>query len=300
MVNHFAGFGHIRMNIPENTISIFATLALIAGLFCASCSSASNDSTADAATVPPEESGELYLPSDDAVANVARVLETARENNKLALVVMGANWCHDSRALASRINKEPLKTLIDGQYETIFVDVGYLDKGKTVISSLGPPVYYATPTVLIVDPVSGRLVNEQNRHLWADAYSISMEDSLEYFQQMADTDLTDLRDEIRTDLELDGELQALLENIDAFELVQADRLYDAYAVLGPMLKAYKEGNEEAFSDNYWNQVSDFRYKVAQDVDELRNEANARAAAGEHGIILLYPEYPAFSWETEGQ
>jgi hypothetical protein len=47
------------------------------------------------------------------MADLSAASETARESNKLVLVIMGANWCHDSRSLASRINKEPLKTAIN-------------------------------------------------------------------------------------------------------------------------------------------------------------------------------------------
>jgi len=188
---------------------------------------------ADEAPTPAKESGELYLPSDDAVADVTSALSAARESHKLVLVVMGANWCHDSRALASRIYQEPLNALIDENYETVFVDVGFLDKGKDVISSIGPPVYYATPTVLILDPVSGRMVNADNRHQWGDAYNISMEESLEYFQ-----------------------LMVLLGEIDSFERLQADRIYDAYAVIGPLLKAYKASEKPEHFEDYWNEVRD--------------------------------------------
>jgi len=272
-------FKHFR-----TMVCIFVILGLSAGSFTLSASEA---------TIPPEESGELYLPSDDAMADVTAAIDAARESNKLALVVMGANWCHDSRGLASRLNQEPLKTLVDENYETVFVDVGFLSKGKEVITRLGPPVYYATPTVLIVDPVSGRLVNALDRHRWADAFSISMEESVEYFQQMAGADLAALRNEQT----IPASLQVLLTEIDAFEQRQADRLYKAYTILGPMLKAYKAGDKEAFSEDYWNEVRDFRYKVPADVDALRSEARDRIAAGELVIKLSYPEYPAFSRKT---
>jgi len=209
------------------------------------------------------------------MADVRNALSAARDSDKLVLVVMGANWCHDSRALASRLYLEPLNTLIDEHYETVFVDVGFLDKGKDVISSIGPPVYYATPTVLIMDPVSGRLVNADNRHQWGDAYNISMEESLEYFQ-----------------------LMVLLGEIDSFERLQADRIYDTYAVIGPLLKAYKAGEEPAHFEDYWNEVRDYRMQVPRDLDVLRAEALLRVSSGERDITLEYPEYPAFSWETE--
>ena len=259
----------------------------------------SNMSGALAAEEVPEaksaaKPGTLFQPSGDSMAAVAATLDIARENNKLMLVVMGANWCHDSRALASRLDKEPLRSLVNEHYETIFVDVGYLDKGKDVITSLGAPVYYATPTVLIVDPVSGQLVNEHNRHQWGNADKISMEDSVEYFQLMANTALDALREEIQ----LSDELQRLYTEIDAFEQVQADRLYQAYAVLTPMLEAMDKGDRAGFSDKYWNKVRDFRMKVPNDIAALRDEAYTRATAGESNIKLKYPKYPAFPWEKK--
>jgi len=249
------------------------------------------ESTGEPVNQPAME-GELYAPSDDSMADVTAVLDAARKNHKLALVIMGANWCHDSRALAARLDTEPLRTVVSEHYETVFVDVGYLDKGKKVITSLGPPVYYATPTVLIVDPMNGQLVNAQNRHQWANAYNISMDESVAYFQQMANMDLTTLQGKD----EVDGTLQELLTEIDAFEELQADRLYEAYKLIGPMLKTYKEGDKDAFSEAHWNEVRDFRYKVPGDIDALRAEAEKRVATGDNNIKLDYPEYMAFSWE----
>ncbi len=65
-----------------------------------------------------------------------------------------------------------------------------------------------------------------------------------------------------------------------------------------MLKAYKEGDKAAFSEVYWNEVRDFRLRVPLDADALRHEATERMATGETGIKLDYPQYPAFSWETD--
>ena len=244
--------------------------------------------------VSAANSGELYLPSEDAMADLSAALDAARNSNRLLLVMMGANWCHDSRALASRVYEEPLGTTITEHYETLFVDVGYLENGRDVITRLGSPVYYATPTVLIVDPVSGQVINASNRHQWANAASISMEESLEYFQQFANTDLTSLQNE----QEVSTDLQQLLLEIEAFEQMQADRLYQAYAVLAPMLRAYKAGDKEAFSEETWNEVRDFRYKVPADIKTLQTEARAREANGETNIKLNYPVYPAFSWDPQ--
>ena len=284
----------LSMNIKRNLPYILLSFLLIAGLHGSQSLQASDDASANSPGSSAIRKGKLYLPSDDAVADLATSINSARDNNRLLLVVMGANWCHDSRALASRLFKEPLSTTIDENYEVLFVDVGYLEKGKELITSLGIPVYYATPTVLIVDPVSGKVVNMQNRHQWANAATIGMEESVDYFQLFANTDL----DALRNESEPNTELQVLLEEIKAFEQIQADRLYQAYVILTPMLYAYKQGDKDAFSEDTWNEVRDYRYQVSADIEALRAEAYERVATGETDIQLNYPVYPAFSWDSQ--
>ena len=43
-------------------------------------------------------------------------------------------------------------------------------------------------------------------------------------------------------------------------------------------------------------MRDFRNQVPLDIESLRSEARRRVAAGETGIKLSYPVYPAFSWD----
>ena len=280
--------------------SIKYLICILPGLLLSVCLStsgnlqAADETTADKSAIPEAQSGQRYLPSDDPMADLAASFDAARKSDRLMLVVLGANWCHDSRALATQLYEEPLSSIVNEFYETLFVDVGYLETGRDVITSLGVPVYYATPTVLIVDPVSGQVLNTHNRHQWANAASISMEESLEYFRQFSSPDHSALQNE--TGIEVN--LQALLTEIETFEQVQADRLYQAYAVLTPMLTAYKAGDKDAFSEDTWDEVRDYRYQVSADVENLRVEAHERVAAGEADIQLTYPVYPAFSWDPQ--
>lgn len=282
------------MNTTKPIYYFLVAILLSAGLSAAVMVHSSESTPAGDLAAPAIKSGELYLPAGDAMADLTAALDSARESNRLLLVMMGANWCHDSRALASRIYEEPLSTIINDHYEILFVDVGFLENGKDVISSLGSPIYYATPTVLIVDPFSGQVINASNRHQWANAASISMQESLEYFREFANTDPASFQNEQL----VDSELQPLLMEIEAFEQLQADRLYEAYSILAPMLRAYKAGDKEAFSEETWNEVRDFRYKIPVDIEALKSEARQRVAAGETDIKLNYPVYPAFSWDQQ--
>ena len=131
------------------------------------------------------QSGELYLASEQQMLDIDQTIARAKESNKLALIIMGANWCHDSRALASRLFLPDVKPIIDDDYELLFVDVGYLTHIKEPITRFGMPVIYATPTVLVVDPVTETRINGHNMHLWRDADKISVKETINYFSTIA-------------------------------------------------------------------------------------------------------------------
>ena len=129
--------------------------------------------------------GALFQPSDDPLADVQRAISSAGITERRALVVLGANWCHDSRALAARLHRSPLADVIQQHYELVMVDVGFFEQGRDVVQQFGVPHFYATPTVLIVDPEKGRIVDNDERHMWGNAYRISMSESVEYFEKWA-------------------------------------------------------------------------------------------------------------------
>ena len=82
-----------------------------------------------------------------------------------------------------------------------------------------------------------------------------------------------------------------MAEIEAFELIQAERLSDAYIITGAML-------ENDFDRAIWSEVGKYRNSVAADVDQLRAEANRRIEAGESNIELDYPVYPPWSWTSD--
>lgn len=265
------------------------TLAIGLGLVVSHASAADTDADTDA-------KGRLYQPSANPVANVQRALDRAAADNRLALVVLGANWCHDSRALASRLHRPPLAELVQQHYELVFVDAGFLDKGRAVMQQFGVAHYYATPTVLIIDPSSGQVINNEDRHQWGNADKIDMSTSVQYFekwpQHVADAADAD-------PVENSAELRRLYAQIDEFEQHLANRVAAGYAVVGPMLEAWEAGNEPEDFDARWNELRDFRVAIAGDIRELRDYARRRVSSGEADIQILFPNYPLLSWEVVG-
>ena len=236
--------------------------------------------------------GRLFEPSADPLADVQAALGRADEDHRLALVVLGANWCHDSRALAARLHRSPLAELVQQHYELVFVDVGFLDKGRDVVQQFGVPHFYATPTLLIIDPSSGKVVNDEDRHMWANAYSVDMSESVRYFEKWA------TRGAVANPVAESEQLQQLYSEIDQFEQQLAERVAAGYAVVGPMLKAYKAGNAPDEFDARWDELRDFRMAIPDDIHELRDAAQRRVSEGEKDIKLVFPEYPLLSWESE--
>jgi hypothetical protein len=186
--------------------------------------------------------------------------------------------------LASRLHSPPLAQLIQQHYELVFVDVGFLDKGRDVVQQFGVPHFYATPTVLIIDPSSGALINDEDRHIWGNAYNIGMSSSVQYFEKWA------TNDSVADPVPDSAQLRQLYVEIDQYEQQLAERVAAGYAVVGPMLKAYKAGNAPEDFDASWNELRDFRTAIPDAIRELRDEAQRRVSAGDKDIQLVYPEY----------
>ena len=221
-----------------------------------------------------------------------KALDRAEASDRLALIVLGANWCHDSRALAARLYRSPLAETIEANYELVLVDVGFYENGRDVLHEFGVHHYYATPTVLVVDPASERLVNSEDRHQWRNAYNISMADSVAYFEKWPGAESEPEA--------VSAELEKLYAEIDQYEQQLADRVEAGYGVVGPMLEALKAGDKPEGFDDSWDELASFRGQVPKKVRALREEARDRLAAGEDSIELQYPDLPPLSWESGRQ
>lgn len=227
-----------------------------------------------------------FQPSIDAMTDVDILLQRALKNNKMAMVIMGANWCHDSRGLIEHLQDAEVSKVLEAAYDMITVDVGYLDHGLGVAPRFGLPVIYGTPTVLIIDPVSGKLLNKDTVNRWRESAAMTKDEIIALLRHQPRTAMEPI--------EASDELTRLFEGIAAFEQQQAARIYGGFAIIGPMLAAEERPSH---FNRYWNQLRDLRYNITSDLKALREEAKARTDASETGITLRFPSYPAFDWEN---
>lgn len=133
---------------------------------------------AGCATLPPAAAhpeARLYSASADALADVDAALARAAMSGKRVLLVMGANWCHDSRALAGWLETPRFAALA---YEIVYIDVGVPQTGEgrnlDIARRFGLAEMQGTPALLVLTP-EGRAVNLDSAATWRNAASRSEE-----------------------------------------------------------------------------------------------------------------------------
>lgn len=115
---------------------------------------------------------ESYTVSADASADVDAALERAGASGKRVLLIMGANWCHDSRALAGWLESERIAALVKREYELVFVNVGMPQSGDghnlDIAKRFGVDDLPGTPNLLVLT-AQGELVNGDTATTWRNA-----------------------------------------------------------------------------------------------------------------------------------
>ncbi len=223
---------------------------------------------------------------DDIHKAIAQSRQDAIDQGKLLMVIMGADWCHDSRAFITHLQDPAFETLIDERYVVKRVNVGYYDFIREVIAPWNIPVIYGTPTVLVVEPVTDTLLNRDTLPTWRNAASMSADDAVNYFAEY------DPGPPAAAQAPSPALAEALAQ-IDAFEREQAERIYTAYAEIGAMLR---EMGDESPSPEFrvkWDQLATMRRDITVDLGRMRTEAQARVAAGETDIPFDFPDYSLF-------
>ena len=118
----------------------------------------------------------------DAKVSVDAALSRAKLGNRMVMIVMGANWCHDSRALAGWLAQPRFAAMVVSRYELVFVDVGMRDRNIDIARRFGIKSIKGTPTVLILDG-DGRLLNKKNAPKWRNASSRSQQEIYKAFAE---------------------------------------------------------------------------------------------------------------------
>jgi len=134
-------------------------------------------SLAGCATIPADPpEARSYDASADADTEVRAAFDRAAERGTLVLIAMGANWCHDSRALAGWLETPRFQALIAENFELVYVDVDrpQEERGRNmqIAWQRGVTEIEGTP-VLLVARADGTLLNRDTAKSWRNAASRS-------------------------------------------------------------------------------------------------------------------------------
>ena len=150
---------------------IRAAIAASLALTMASCASEPAPAPAAASAHPEAKS---YAVTPDAMADVDAALARASAGGKRVLLVMGGNWCHDSRALAGWLETPRFAALVAERYELVFVNVGLPQTGDghnlDVPRRFGLAELPGTPALLVVT-AEGKAANLETAASWRNAAS---------------------------------------------------------------------------------------------------------------------------------
>lgn len=91
-----------------------------------------------------------YNPAADAKAEIAHALTLAKARHTPVLLIFGANWCPDCRALDHSLHTGKSAALLRKNFQVVKVDVGNFDHNLDVVNSYGNPIGKGIPAAVIV------------------------------------------------------------------------------------------------------------------------------------------------------
>lgn len=127
------------------------------------------------------------LPYDegaDAKAELQQTLADARTAHEPVLVVFGANWCEDCRALDKALKTGRNAELISHEFKVVKIDVGNFNRNLDIAKAYGNPIKKGIPAAVVLSPDNQVLYATRAGEL-ADARTMSEDGIYTFFKQAA-------------------------------------------------------------------------------------------------------------------
>lgn len=139
-------------------------------------------SVAVAAALPYDETA-------DAKAVVQQALVTAKSRHTPVLVIFGANWCEDCRALDLALKTGKNAELMAREFTVVKVDVGRFDRNLDITASYGNPTKKGIPAAVLLSAENQVLYASRGGEL-ADARRMSDTGVFDFFDGVLRTTKT--------------------------------------------------------------------------------------------------------------
>jgi len=122
-----------------------------------------------------------YNPSADAKADIHAALEQAAPAKQPVLLIFGANWCKDCRALDKALKAPANAELIAKEFVVVKVDVGNFDRHMDIAERYGNAVKKGIPAAAVLSPKQELLYTTRGGEL-ADARQMSETGVYDFFR----------------------------------------------------------------------------------------------------------------------
>ncbi|MFM5906929.1 MAG: thioredoxin family protein [Novosphingobium sp.] len=121
------------------------------------------------ATAPTQ----FYTELDDADFILESTVAEARASGRYAVIVFGADWCHDSRTLARVLKSPAFEARFGKRFTVAFIDVGEpkIDKGRNLdlVGRLGVTNLRSTPAMFVLSGKGKWLNTAKDARSWRNA-----------------------------------------------------------------------------------------------------------------------------------
>ena len=142
-----------------------------------------------AAAVAKPVQRKFFVETADDSAMLNAALAKAKAEGKLAVIVFGGDWCHDSRSLAAVLTSQDFAQEFGARFAVTFVDVGIPQAGQgrnlDLVARFGVKKLKGTPAMFVISPKGKRLNSKKDAESWRNADSRSAQNVLGWFRKLA-------------------------------------------------------------------------------------------------------------------
>lgn len=126
-----------------------------------------------------------YSATADAKADVAQALADARAARVPVLLIFGANWCEDCRALDQALKEGKNAQLMRQEFKVVKVDVGNFDHNLDVAHAYGNPLKKGIPAAVLVSSDTNEVLYATKGGELANARRMSESGIYDFFKHAA-------------------------------------------------------------------------------------------------------------------
>lgn len=125
-----------------------------------------------------------YNEAADATAEVDAALARAAPQHQPVLIVFGANWCPDCRALDAAMTQGSNAAFFKQHFEVVKVDVGNFDRHLDLVARYGNPIRQGIPAAVLLS-ADGKLLHATQAGELANARKMSEQGIADFFARWA-------------------------------------------------------------------------------------------------------------------